>query len=283
MRKWELSATGLIAAVIIGTLGFTLGPLRFGWTPTIVSGIVLLVMVVFDRAASRTVWESIGYGAVGGFLVITAIMYPLYLVLPQMTASPAELLSSKPWLPLAWAVGTIAFVTIDRVRANTRPITVSLAPAPAPTAASTVQEQPKPVAPAKPAVPAPEPVPVPRPAVVPPPAVPVSSPVAAPTVTPVETVPAPPTPRPAPTPKPQPVKGRPATIYLNLVGTGISCLRAVKAEHLGQDFYRIVEPVPTGESWEFQPGQIVRCRKRTLSSGKAMVAFEEAPKVTEVS
>ena len=47
---------------------------------------------------------------------------------------------------------------------------------------------------------------------------------------------------------------------------------------MGKDFYRIVEQVPEGEAWEFQPGQIVRCQKKNLSSGKALVAIEEAPR-----
>jgi hypothetical protein len=70
--------------------------------------------------------------------------------------------------------------------------------------------------------------------------------------------------------------GKPTTIYLNLVGEGIACLRSVQAEHLGRDYYRIVEEQPSGESWEFGPGQVVRCRKQKLSNGKALVAFEEA-------
>lgn len=72
--------------------------------------------------------------------------------------------------------------------------------------------------------------------------------------------------------------GKPATIYVNLVGEGIACLRSVGAEHMGRDFYKITEPTPEGEMWEFQAGQIVRCKKRKLSSGKALVAVEEAPR-----
>ena len=63
-----------------------------------------------------------------------------------------------------------------------------------------------------------------------------------------------------------------------LVGEGLNVLRAVRAEHIGRDFYRIAEAMPDGETWQFGPGQIVRCRKKNLSSGKAMVAVEEAPR-----
>jgi len=67
-------------------------------------------------------------------------------------------------------------------------------------------------------------------------------------------------------------------VYVSLVGEGIPCLRSVRAEHLGRDFYRIAEPMPEGETWEYQPGQVVRAKKKNLSSGKALVAFEEAPR-----
>ena len=72
--------------------------------------------------------------------------------------------------------------------------------------------------------------------------------------------------------------GKEAMIYVSLVGEGMNVLRSVRAEHLSKDFYRIVETVPEGETWEFQPGQVVRCKKKNLSGGKALVAIEEAPK-----
>lgn len=275
MGKWQLSGSALIAAVVIAAVAFVAGPLRGGWAPTIVSGIVLIAVFVFDRGPTRTTGQSLAYAAVCGFLVVTALIYPLYLFLPQMTASPADMVSSKPYLPIAWAVAAAIILAVDRMRANTRPITVTLAsPEPVQPAVNT---RPAPVVlPAPvPVAPAPEPAAaVHRDAAPEPAAIPVSRP--------APVVPAPP-PIPAraqvvsPVPAP---KGKPATIYLNLVGSGISCLRAVKAEHLGQDFFKIVEQVPSGEAWEFQTGQIVRCRKRTLSSGKALVAYEEAPRAS---
>jgi hypothetical protein len=33
--------------------------------------------------------------------------------------------------------------------------------------------------------------------------------------------------------------------------------------------------MPDGEEWRFMPGQVVRCKKEKLSTGKAMVAVEE--------
>jgi hypothetical protein len=72
--------------------------------------------------------------------------------------------------------------------------------------------------------------------------------------------------------------GKETAIYVNLVGEGLSVLRSVRAEHLGRDFYKIIEDTPEGETWEFVAGQVVRCKKQKLSSGKALVAFEEAPR-----
>jgi len=72
--------------------------------------------------------------------------------------------------------------------------------------------------------------------------------------------------------------GKEVMIYVNLVGEGLNVLRSVRAEHLGRDFYRIIEDTPEGETWEYVAGQVVRCKKKNLSSGKALVAFEEAPR-----
>jgi len=72
--------------------------------------------------------------------------------------------------------------------------------------------------------------------------------------------------------------GREAVIYLNLVGEGLNVLRTVRAENLGRDYYRIADVMPENEQWEFTPGQVVKCRKKALSNGKHMVAYEEAPR-----
>ena len=72
--------------------------------------------------------------------------------------------------------------------------------------------------------------------------------------------------------------GPQVTIYVTLVGEGLNVLRGVLAEHVGRDFYKIVEPMPEGETWQYGPGQVVRCKKKNLSGGKALVAIEEAPR-----
>jgi hypothetical protein len=254
MRKSEVSVVALVAAVVLGAVAFMLGPLRFGWTPTLASGIILLVLLAYDRSPVRSFAQSLAYGAACGFLLVTAAIFPLYQFVPQMTVSPTEVITPGPWLPAIWLAGAVIFLGIDRVRQGSKPVVLDMSPprietAPSMLVATPISEQPV------------EPIPVPPPA-------------------PEPLQPAPPPLRGIEV-KPQPApKGTPATVYLNLVGTGIACLRAVKAEYLGRDFYRIVEPVPSGESWEFQTGQIVRCRKRMLSSGKAMVAYEEAPRAS---
>jgi hypothetical protein len=77
-----------------------------------------------------------------------------------------------------------------------------------------------------------------------------------------------------------PRSGKETMIYVSLLGEGLNVLRSVRAESLGRDYYRIIEDMPEGETWQFQPGQVVRCKKKNLSSGKAMVAMEEAPRAT---
>ena len=56
----------------------------------------------------------------------------------------------------------------------------------------------------------------------------------------------------------------------------MNVLRSVRAEHLGRDYYKIIEDMPDNERWEYGPGQVVRAKKKNLSSGKALVAYEEA-------
>jgi hypothetical protein len=73
-------------------------------------------------------------------------------------------------------------------------------------------------------------------------------------------------------------RGKETMIYINLLGEGLNVMRSVTAEHVGRDYYKIVDTMPEGETWQFQPGQVVRCKKQTLSTGKALVAFEEAPR-----
>lgn len=260
MRNWELSAVGLIAAVVLVAVAFMVGPQHAAWTPTIVAGIVLLVMFTYDRAPQRSFAQSLAYAAACGFLLLAFAIYPVYQLVAGAGSPPADALIAKPWLPAIWLAGSVIFLAIDRFRLGSKPIVLEMRvpQIETPLAATPIVESVPAYATSQPA-PTSTPVGVPEPAVS----------VAAPPPRPVEAK-----------PLQVPTKGTPATIYLNLVGTGIACLRSVKAEHLGRDFYRITEAIPQGEAWEFQTGQIVRCRKKMLSSGKAMVAYEEAPRAS---
>jgi hypothetical protein len=56
----------------------------------------------------------------------------------------------------------------------------------------------------------------------------------------------------------------------------VKCWRPVSAVHVSEDSYRIVDPVPEGEAWLFQPGEVVRCKQREFSDGTGLTAYEPA-------
>ena len=72
--------------------------------------------------------------------------------------------------------------------------------------------------------------------------------------------------------------GKETAIDVSLTGEAMNMLGSVRAEHLGRDYYKIIEEMPDTERWEYGPGQVVRVKKKNLSSGKALVAYEEAPR-----
>ena len=223
-------------------------------------------------------------------------------------APPPELPFS--WIPFIWLGSAVLFCVVDRSRMSGRiaaPAPTGFVPAPTPVVAPASFASPVPVREEV----RPEPMLVPsavapqaRAATATPfetvhPAAPVSyepppaasyepAPAAPATLAlqeqripdqPVLQQPTPIVPAPPPNAVPFPTGvGKAAVIYLNLVGEGLPVLRSVQAEHVGKDYYLIVEPVPPGERWQFQPGQIVRAQKKNLSNGKALVAVEEAPR-----
>ena len=64
-----------------------------------------------------------------------------------------------------------------------------------------------------------------------------------------------------------------ATIYLALKDEGVDVWRPVEATDQGGGIYRISDaPIPDRETWEFAPGSPVRCERRQLSDGPAVVA-----------
>jgi hypothetical protein len=301
MPKSQIDGTALLAAVVASAFGFSLLGGPYFWMGSIAGLSIACIVLGFDREGVRSVLESLGFAAVVGlaFALATAVPISWLRHNPQNGAFGLPILGD--WLPFVWIGLTILIALIDQARMSGRvqyaPVVQpqasfsfrpTAAPVPVPEPARVVVPEPPPSP--SPTTPRPtftrpsfsevaaEPLPVseppraverfPEPVAGPP--VPVASPMA-------QAAPA----QPATPPLPQAVPippGKEATIYVMLVGEGLNVLRAVRAEHVGRDFYRIAEPMPDGETWQFGPGQIVRCRKKNLSSGKAMVAVEEAPR-----
>lgn len=64
-------------------------------------------------------------------------------------------------------------------------------------------------------------------------------------------------------------------IYVGLANEGTSVWRPVEAVPISDNVFKIAAgSVPEGEQWEFAPGATVRCERRQLSDGPALVAVE---------
>ncbi|HLH02316.1 MAG TPA: hypothetical protein VKX25_06085 [Bryobacteraceae bacterium] len=296
MPKSQIDGTALAAAVVASAFGFFLLGGPYFWMASIAGLSLALVLLSFDREGYRSVFESIGFSAVLALAFALAAATPIaWLRSNHVEGATFAGPVTGDWLPYVWIGVTILLAAIDRARMSGRidytpaiqQRVVSLRP-PAPPPIPTGEPVRPPVSPAEP--PAPPVTPRPtftRPSfseAAPEPPVPPATPPVAPQVIERTAEPAPvpqATPAPPAPPAPQAVAippGKEATIYVSLVGEGLNVLRAVRAEHVGRDFYKIAEEMPDGETWQFGPGQVVRCRKKNLSSGKAMVAIEEAPR-----
>lgn len=307
MERSRIDSTALLAAAIAAAIILFLTRTGFTYLTTIGGVTLLFVLFSYDREGKRSVFQSLAFSAVCGFCVMLAsgIIYQISLG-PKNESLDAAAKEAYYQIRLAatWGFATLILWAIDCARMSGRTAyelpaayqrgedVTRVAP---PRAGSRHPLQLVPESTASfPAVATPPPPPPPvrepeyrrpeyrEPAPVvartpepPPPAAPPPPP-QEPTPVPVGTAPAPvAAARPAPAPLPP---GKEAMIYVNLVGEGLNLLRSVRAEHLGHDFYKIVEETPEGETWEYGPGQVVRCKKQKLSSGKALVAFEEAPR-----
>lgn len=291
MQKSQIDSITLALAALIAALGITQLLGEFAWMGSIVGLIALLILLSFDREGYRTVFQSFAFSAVCGFCaaVASGIIYR------QMATQGEVHLANSRWateyLPLTCAFATAIFFAIDLMRMGARKVApihvpralgetniLAMQPPITPAQAPPVIFSPPPTA----APPRPAPVrfeTAPEPVAPPPPAAPMpESPTATRmfvTATPEPEAPPPLSAGPAPI---IPRTGKDTLIYISLLGEGLNVLRSVHAEALGRDYYRIVDEIPEGETWQFQPGQVVRCKKQKLSTGKAMVAFEEAPK-----
>jgi hypothetical protein len=293
MQKSQIELLALIAAIVASALALML-PVQYAWVTSIGGFVLLAGLFSYDEAGYRSAFQSVAFsGACGLGVMLLSVVYYRWLAGKgeiHMAGGRIE----TDWLPLTWLCSTAAICAIDRIRmlgykdatkrsagAVQRGFIPQYAeveePKTAASRATVLPEMARVAASAKPspiataAAPVNEPVAAPTPIATA--AVPMNEPVAAaqPFAAPVS----------APTPAPiPPAAGKQVEIYVALIGEGLNLMRTVKAEHVGRDFYKIIEAMPEGETWEFTPGQVVRCKKRNLSTGKGLVAVEEAPRAS---
>ena len=245
-------------------------PGPFGWLQTLTGIVLLLLLFTYDTDGQRTAPQSVAFAAVCGFCLMLVSSF----FLERWVSQPGTVQVAVPggWLSVVWVVGAVVFFFIDLMRMGSRGTMQSPATAAAPTRQFVAAPLAQPMTPPEPAHFS---VPVP-PQAEPPVPPPLPQPLAAPNppeAAAVQPVMAPAQPAAAPASGPPP---KLIGIYVNLLGEGLNMMRAVTAQDLGRGYYLIVEPMPEGETWQFQTGQVVRCQKKSLASGKHMVAVEEA-------
>jgi len=260
METSRVNLTGLAAALIAGLVIYRDSQNLIGC----LAGITLLIALLgFGQDKNHTALQSLAFGAVCGLAALDACSFALMVVV-----GPVKSFHNQDVVPPAlWLLGTAIFALVDRSGADSG--------SPQPVSLSGASYSPEPIvstsasaaaaSSSRPAFSSPAPQPV------------ISST--------AETMVQPPLPPPPPmttgsTPAAVPpvLTGKEVSIYVTMMGEGMNVLRSVRAEHLGRDFYIIVEDMPADENWEFVPGQVVRCKKKSLSNGKGLVAFEEAPR-----
>ena len=60
-----------------------------------------------------------------------------------------------------------------------------------------------------------------------------------------------------------------ATVYVALIGEGVDVWRPVAARELTPGAYLLEGTVPSDETWEFLPGQLVECEPRSFPEGES--------------
>ena len=261
MGRSQIAAAALAASLLASAAFLIL--LQQGFTNIgSVGGLaVLLILFAYDDQRQRSILQSLAFSLVCGFCLLPVSALALQFFLASQGSSLVNPRLSQEWLPLIWVCATAILWGIDRVRMSGRFPSSSQRVLPGLSSARRFTPDFAPPSPT-PDISKPQPF-SPQPA----PAEPLRGTATAP---PAQT---------GPVRVAIPVKpGKETTIFVNLVGEGLNVLRSVQAEHLGKDFYKILGSMPEGESWEYQPGQVVRCQKRNLSSGKGLVAVEEAPR-----
>jgi hypothetical protein len=261
--------------MLAGGLAIKAASGEFGWLTTCAGVTLLLVLLSWDEQPARSFGQTFAYAAVCGF----AFMLALSWLFAYEEANRTFLAFQGGWYPIFWAIGFVIFAVVDRVRVGNRvpdasefaprggmPITVQNAPT---GSVFGIASQPV-AAPPQPAAPAAAPRTT-------------SAPIHEDTTI-AGMYPAQSTSFAATAVAPSPAMARPApaakevTIYVALLGESRGALRPVRAADLGHNFYQILEEVPPGDAWQFTTGQVVRCTKKNLSTGKGLVATEEAPR-----
>jgi len=282
MQKSQFELLALIAAVVASALALML-PVQYAWVTSISGFVLLFALFSYDSDAHRSSFQSVAFSAGCGLgVMLLSVVYYRWLAGKGEIHMAGGRIETE-WLPLTWLCATAGICAIDRIRMlgykdSAKSQTGAVQRGFIPKYAEPVAE---PTLVGEIARPASQPPVVAKPVVsAAPPVTTAAEPVT--TAAPVITA-APPVAATAPAPAPAPVPippGKEVDIYVSLVGEGLNLMRTVKAEHVGRDFYKIVEAMPEGEAWEFGPGQVVRCKKRNLSTGKGLVAVEEAPRAS---
>jgi hypothetical protein len=65
----------------------------------------------------------------------------------------------------------------------------------------------------------------------------------------------------------------PRHIYVELLDEGTFVWRPVSATHIRDLIFKIEGNVPEGETWAFQPGEIVECEPHKLSEGTQLMVI----------
>lgn len=271
MPHSQIGSVPLVGATLAAGLAFLLIPSGLIWVASLIGLLLLLILLAYDGDEKRSIFQTVVFSAVCG-LCITLASLAVYQFLFK-GAAPEFPQLAQTWLPMTYIGATMLMLLVDFARMGARagatslpgafyspPVNVPVSARTADFVSQETQVVPAPVAHSSPVL---EPQPVAA----------YSEPVEPRLVRNSEPA--------RPTPEPVPVKpGKELSIYVNLIGEGLNMLRSVRAEHLGRDYYRIIESMPESEQWEYGPGQVVRCRKKNLSGGKALVAVEEAPRAT---
>lgn len=255
MPKSSLDSTALASTLIAAAAALLLIPPGLTWLASTIGLVLLLILLSYDQEGYRSLLQSLAFAGACAVCLTVASVIPYQYVYGLPTPREPQLVNR--WLPLTCAFTTLLIWVIDRARMGARAGSVQ------PGAASLGSV----LTPRIPAGPSP----------IPPPMPPVPVPLEEEPPAPRFDAPAPHLVRDeAPAPASPPVKL--AEIYVHLTGESLNLMRSVQAEPLGRDYYRIVDIMPDNEVWQFTPGQVVRCKKQNLSTGKAMVAVEEAPR-----